>query len=139
MKDARALTDVDRYRRMTGAIVATLQSQGFGWSEGTSLPDQLAWLADLVHDTNARRIAEVGFHAGFSSHAFLDASTDVRVVSFDLGEHPHLSAAKRLIDERFPGRHLLVCGDSRISIPAYADAHPDARFDIIFVGRRPRV
>jgi len=127
------VTDVDRYRRMTDEIVATLLSQGFTWNEGTSLPDQLAWLADLVRDTGARRIAEVGFHAGFSSHAFLDATSDSRVVSFDLGEHPHLSAAKRLIDERFPGRHPLVYGDSRVSIPAYADAHPDARFDIIFI------
>src|SRR5215213_8489390 len=100
---------------MTDDIVAALRAQGFSWSEGTSDPDQLAWLADLVRGTKAHRIAEIGFHAGFSSHAFLDASPDTRVVSFDLGEHAHLAAAKRLLDECFPGRHLLVCGDSRIS------------------------
>jgi predicted O-methyltransferase YrrM len=127
------VTDVDRYRRMTDEIAATLQSQGFSWTEGTSSPEQLAWLADLVRHTKARRIAEVGFHAGYSSHAFLDATSDARVVSFDLGQHPHLDAAKRLVDERFPQRHLLVRGDSRVTVPAYADANPDARFDIIFI------
>jgi predicted O-methyltransferase YrrM len=127
------VTDVDRYRRMTEEIAATLQAQGFSWTEGTSSPEQLAWLADLVRHTRARRIVEVGFHAGYSSHAFLHSTSEAHVVSFDLGEHAHLDAAKGLVDERFPGRHLLVRGDSRETVPAYAEANPDARFDIIFI------
>lgn len=85
-----------------------------------------------MRNTKARRIVEVGFHAGYSTHAFLSTS-EARVVSFDLGAHAHLDAAKRLVGERFPGRHVLVRGDSRQTVPAYAETHPDARFDIIFI------
>jgi predicted O-methyltransferase YrrM len=36
------------------------------------------------------------------------------------------------VDERYPGRHQLVIGDSRKTVPEYADAE-GGRFDLVFV------
>jgi Methyltransferase domain len=41
--------------------------------------------------------------------------------------------AKRLIDKKFPGRHTLVCGDSRDTVPAFAARNPGLRFDLVFI------
>jgi len=41
--------------------------------------------------------------------------------------------AKGLIDELFPGRHELIKGDSCVTVPAFADANPDRRFDLIYI------
>ncbi|MGH9091495.1 MAG: class I SAM-dependent methyltransferase [Acidimicrobiales bacterium] len=82
------------------------------------------WVTDVV---------EIGFNAGHSSYLFLSSRPDVRVVSFDLGDHDYVGPAKELIDRRFPGRHELVLGDSRQTVPAYAGDHPDRRFDLAFI------
>jgi predicted O-methyltransferase YrrM len=82
---------------------------------------------------SVRTILEVGFNAGHSSYIFLNARPDVRVVSFDLGEHRYVPAAKTFIDRKFPGRHELVLGDSKATVPRYQEAYPDSRFDLAFI------
>lgn len=82
---------------------------------------------------SVKTILEVGFNAGHSSYVFLNARPDVRVLSFDLGEHQYVPAAKTFIDRKFPGRHELVLGDSRVTVPRYLATHPDSRFDLAFV------
>lgn len=79
------------------------------------------------------RVLEIGFNAGHSSYLFLSARPDVQVVSFDLSLHDYVDHAKGLLDRTFPGRHELVPGDSRQTVPAYADANPDARFDLVYI------
>ncbi len=80
-----------------------------------------------------RNIAEVGFNGGHSSYVFLDSRPDVRVTSFDLGEHEYVNRAKSVIDNLFPGRHELVIGDSRVTVPAFAADRPDQHFDLIYI------
>jgi hypothetical protein len=80
-----------------------------------------------------REVAEVGFNGGHSSYLFLAARPDVRVTSFDLNEHDYIDLAKAAVDDLFPGRHELVTGDSISTVPAFADAHPGRRFDLIFI------
>jgi hypothetical protein len=63
----------------------------------------------------------------------LSADPQVRLVSFDLGEHRSVPVAKRLIDKKFPGRHALVGGDSRDTVPAFAARNPGLRFDLVFI------
>jgi predicted O-methyltransferase YrrM len=87
----------------------------------------------LVDKPWVRNIAEVGFNAGHSSYLFLNSRPDVQVTSFDLGEHAYIHLAKWIIDEHFPGRHELVIGDSRETVPAFTISHPDRRFDLIFI------
>jgi predicted O-methyltransferase YrrM len=87
----------------------------------------------MLHQPWVREVAEVGFNGGHSSYTFLDSRPDVRVTSFDLGTHDYIDLTKSLIDSLFPGRHELVIGDSRSTVPAFAEAHPDHRFDLIFI------
>ena len=54
-------------------------------------------------------------------------------MSFDLGEHSYVSAAKNFIDKRFPGRHELVIGDSRSTVPRYRAEHPETCSDFDFI------
>ncbi|MDR3033176.1 MAG: class I SAM-dependent methyltransferase [Kitasatospora sp.] len=120
-----------------GAPFAELH-RSLGWRvlglEGFILADQASYLRRLVAGNPwIRRILEIGFNAGHSSYAFLDARPDVRVVSFDLGEHGYTAPAKRFIDQEFPCRHELVRGDSTVMVPKYLGKHPGARFELVFV------
>jgi len=87
----------------------------------------------IVSNPSVRSVLEIGFNAGHSSYVFLEARPDVRVVSFDLGEHSYVSAAKDFIDKKFPGRHELVLGDSTVTVPRYRAENHEARFDLAFV------
>ncbi|GAA1905273.1 class I SAM-dependent methyltransferase [Williamsia serinedens] len=101
--------------------------------EGSANATELAALTSLASTPGIRRVVEIGFNAGFSSHAFLSAHPDIVVTSFDLGEHSYGSRAKAQIDQDFPGRHTLITGDSLTTVPAFAEAHPGETFDLIFI------
>jgi predicted O-methyltransferase YrrM len=112
--------------------------RSLGWRavkvEGFLGREQGAWFARLLADNTAiTRIAEIGFNAGHSSCLFLGAREDVTVVSFDLGLHGYVTRAKQYVDQTFPGRHTLVLGDSRDTLPRYRADHPDTLFDLAFV------
>ncbi len=112
--------------------------RSLGWRvitlEGWSRPDQRAWFTHLLNKTlEVRRIVEVGFNAGHSSLVFLQARTNISVVSFDLGTHGYIHSAKTFIDSRFPGRHTLILGDSTVTVPLYQQKHPEASFDLAFI------
>jgi predicted O-methyltransferase YrrM len=104
-----------------------------GAGEGSSSAQELLYLVVTARRSGARLIGEIGFNAGCSSYALLKHVPDAKVVSFDLGEHDSVAVNKKLIDEKFPGRHTLVTGDSRETVPAFADGNPDLRFDLVFI------
>ena len=87
----------------------------------------------LAENPSITRILRIGFNAGHSSYVFLGARPDITVVSFDLGEHAFVAKAKAFMDGKFPGRHTLVLGDSRETIPRYSAEHRSATFDLIFI------
>jgi hypothetical protein len=102
--------------------------------EGYSSRQQAGFFRRLVAESpEITKILEIGFNAGHSSYVFLHARPDVTVVSFDLGAHAYVRKAKEFIDMKFPGRHTLLLGDSRSTVPMYASEHPGAAFDLIFV------
>jgi predicted O-methyltransferase YrrM len=103
-------------------------------TEGHLLKTQALFLQRLVQRyTWIKEIVEVGFNAGHSSFLFLATRPDTRVLSFDLGDHDYVDIVKELIDARFPGRHELIKGDSRVSVPQFALDHPDRQFDLIYI------
>lgn len=114
-------------------IIRFLESRDRLPTEGSSSPEEQAYLRSLVQRSGARVVGEIGFNAGFSSVAFLSAHPDVRVVSFDIGWHDVVGPAKEFVDQRYPGRHELVIGDSASSVPEYLAQHPTASFDIVFI------
>lgn len=115
-------------------ITQFLTSHGFHEFEGYSqqVPRQVE---DLLYLTNRPKInvMEIGFNAGHSAELFLQHNPGMTLTSFDLGEHPYVIPAKYFIDTVYPQRHTLILGDSRETIPAYAQKNPDTRFDVIFI------
>jgi predicted O-methyltransferase YrrM len=103
-------------------------------TEGHMEKSQALYVQRLLADQPwVHKVAEVGFNAGHSSYLFLSSRTDIEVTSFDLGEHEYTHLAKWIIDERFPGRHELIVGDSRLTIPEFTRSKPDRKFDLVFI------
>lgn len=102
--------------------------------EGYLTREQAAFFQSILAENPAiTQVVEIGFNAGHSSYAFLSARPDVCVVSFDLGAHEYVSRAKNFIDAKFPGRHVLVIGDSREAVVKYHADHPGRKFDLAFI------
>jgi hypothetical protein len=76
-----------------------------------------------------KRMMEIGFNGGNSADVFLRSNPDCELVSFDLGQHHYVSIGKSYIDETYPGRHTLILGDSRETIPLYSGE----KFDFLFI------
>lgn len=93
-------------------------------------PNQQKTLKELCK--GAHNLLEIGFNAGHSSNLILE-STNLDMVSFDLGYHDYLKYGKEFIDQKFPGRHLLIIGDSTKSLPNYLKQHGEKKFDILFI------
>lgn len=110
-------------------MIRFLASRGQLALEGSSSPEEQDYLRSLVQRSGARLVGEIGFNAGFSSLAFLSAAPDVRVVSFDIGQHEVVRHAKEFMDERYRGRHELVIGDSKFTVPRYGTEHPSVCLD----------
>jgi predicted O-methyltransferase YrrM len=110
------------------------EAREHGWFvEGSANAEQLAFLRAAAAGEEIRQIVEIGFNAGFSSYAFLSANPRAHVTSFDLAEHEYVSMSKEHIDTEFPGRHTLIAGDSRQTIPLFADSGHNRTFDLIFI------
>ncbi|MGI9126291.1 MAG: class I SAM-dependent methyltransferase [Mycobacterium sp.] len=128
--EALTLEDIKGIRRR---IVRSLWLKGRPPLEGSTSPEELLYLATVAQRTGALTIGEIGFNAGFSTTAFLTASPEAKVVSFDLVEHGYTKVAKEIVDKRFPGRHTLIAGDSTKALPEYSRQNPDVRFDLFFI------
>lgn len=116
------------------SITSFLNSRGFHSFEGYSQEIQQQ-VEDLLHLTNKPRLVvmEIGFNAGHSAEVFLKYNPQLFLVSFDLGSHDYVIAAKEYIDETYPNRHELILGDSRKTIPEYIQSNGDDKFDVIFI------
>jgi predicted O-methyltransferase YrrM len=101
--------------------------------EGYLAAPEAAFLRQLVADNAwVRRIAEIGFNGGHSAVNFLGVRSDIELVSFDLGEHDYVEYARQFVEQTFPGRHTLILGDSRITVPSYSkEGH--AHFDLLLI------
>ena len=125
---------VGEMRSALAALSARLlEVAGNGPREGASSAMQLAYLVSIARRDQARRIVEIGFNTGPSSYALLWSHPDARVISFDIGCINMFLPAKRYIDERFPGRHMLIIGDSASTVPQLAQQTNDPACDLAFI------
>ncbi len=97
------------------------------------IPQQQMDLIGLVNTGSAKTIMEIGFNAGHSADLLLSSKPDVTLVSFDIAVHKYIDIAKEYIDMKYPGRHVLIKGDSMITIPQYINDNPGKNFDLIFI------
>ena len=122
------------------SLTQILEAKGCNELEGYSqqIPQQICDLQRIV-GTAPIRIMEIGFNAGHSAEIFLKHNPHATVTSFDLGMHEYVSYGKEYIDLHYPGRHTLILGDSKVTIPAYIKKHQSAPyaplvpFDVIFI------
>ena len=82
--------------------------------EGSSTMPELLYLSEQASTLprNAR-ICEVGFNMGMSSLAMLEGNSTATITCFDEGKWSCVEPAKKYIDDKYPGRHKLVFGDTK--------------------------
>lgn len=99
---------------------------------GYILPEQKSsFILNILKPTHTK-ILEIGFNAGHSSDFFL-SNSDASVISFELGtDNPVVYSAKEYMDLTYPGRHMIIYGDSRKTIPIFSSSYPE-KFDILFI------
>jgi predicted O-methyltransferase YrrM len=79
------------------------------------------------------RALQIGFNAGHSAITMLAANPRLHLTSFDLVEHPYVPKSSEFINSVFPGRHVLVSGDSTVTVPAALALFNGPSFDLIFI------
>ena len=120
------MTDIHSYYKKLGIL-------GF---EGHSqqCESETKFLKNIVNDDIMKNVLEIGFNAGHSADTFLSSNLTINLVSFDLGEHDYVKLGKEYIDEKYPGRHELILGDSKVTIPEYISNNKlNKQFDLIFI------
>lgn len=107
---------------LTSSYDRAFMGKGVTIGEGSISAQQAHYLSELVkgHD-GPMKIAETGFGLGWSSWAFLEGNPETTVTSFDLVEYEGVKQAKAIVDEHFPGRHTLIPGDSKKTVPKHQD------------------
>eukprot|EP00927_Polykrikos_kofoidii_P063022 TRINITY_DN57827_c0_g1_i1.p1 TRINITY_DN57827_c0_g1~~TRINITY_DN57827_c0_g1_i1.p1 ORF type:complete len:300 (-),score=36.18 TRINITY_DN57827_c0_g1_i1:131-1030(-) len=98
-------------------LIAHLKADGHADYMGGTDYRQFVDVRELLKEQGTKVACETGFNFGASSLAFLCASDDVKVHSFDIGATDYGPSAKAYIDGVFGSqRHSLVLGDSRGSL-----------------------
>ena len=90
-------------------------------------------LIELCNKYNCKNIMEIGFNAGHSADLFLSIDQNIKVTSFDIGVNKYVDYGKKFIDNKYPGRHSLILGDSKKTIPDFFQGNSNIKFDLIFI------
>jgi len=93
---------------------------------------QIKLLKKFATQPNILSIMEIGFNAGHSAEIFLSENAELKLTSFDLGNHHYVTIGKEFIDKKFPNRHTLLLGDSRKTLPDFIKNN-NVKFDLIFI------
>jgi predicted O-methyltransferase YrrM len=102
--------------------------------EGFTIPQEASHISNFLKENpDIKLVGEIGFNVGMSSASMLNTRDDILVYSFDIGHHPHIQTQKKVIDECFPDRHVLLLGDSTKTLPLLYKLQPGPLFDFIFV------
>jgi len=101
---------------------------------GSITPPQINFLNHfLSENTEIKNILETGFHVGLSAAVMMEARSDILVTSFDIFWFDYTRRAKLILDIYYPGRNILIAGNSINSIPTYLKLNPTYSPDFIFI------
>jgi predicted O-methyltransferase YrrM len=121
LKTDNTLTELDVFLKQKNVCL----------KQGTfsKIPDQMNYfmneLKNYVDVANMQKVVEIGFLAGHITNALLSLNPKVKVVSFDLAHFQSISSGKEYIDKKHPGRHHLIKGDSKKTIPDFNTSNVD--------------
>ncbi len=109
-----------------------LKDKNYGQEGGSfGFPEQQIWYKELFAKSDFKTAMEIGFNTGHSADVFL-SNSNCNLYSFDIGEHGVVNIGKDYIDKKHPNRHNLILGDSRKTIPEFAET-TDIKFDFILI------
>jgi predicted O-methyltransferase YrrM len=97
----------------------------------TSLKSTFLW--NYWGGEGVKKIGETGFNMGHSALTFLNNTNESKVWSFDCNRHEYTMIGKEFIDNEYPDRLHLICGDSTKTLPTFAENNTDFKFDLIFI------
>ena len=93
---------------------------------------QYKYYQHIAQQAWVNTICEIGFNAGHSAFQWL-ASTQpsTKLYSFDICEHKYTPLMAAYLNDTFPGRFTLTCGDSTHTLPLVTGL--DSRCDLVIV------
>jgi predicted O-methyltransferase YrrM len=95
---------------------------------------QFSIYARIFEKCSVKSIVEIGFNAGHSTLVMLMSNPHARIQSFDLGEYNSARTALASLKLQYPRRDFDVTwGDSRQTVPAFAQSYTGPKFDVIVV------
>ena len=101
---------------------------------GSITPPQIKFLQDFLSEhTEVKNVLETGFHVGLSAAVMMDVRPDILTTSFDIFWFDYTRKAKLMLDIVYPGRNILIAGNSITSIPTYLKLNPSYMPDFIFI------
>jgi len=101
---------------------------------GSVSPAQQQYIRSFMTEhPEIRTVLETGFHIGLSAATFLDIRPDVNVISFDIFWFDYTRRAKLLLDIAYPGRNLLIAGNSITSLPTWFALSAAPKPDLVFI------
>jgi predicted O-methyltransferase YrrM len=89
-------------------------------------------LKRLCSDKNIVNVMEIGFYAGHSAETFLSSNENIYLTSFEISDNEYTKIGQEYINLYYSGRHTLIIGDSRNTIPEFIK-NKNMKFDLIFI------
>jgi predicted O-methyltransferase YrrM len=86
----------------------------------------------LQEHPEIKNVLETGFHVGLSAAIMMEARPDIRVVSSDIFWFDYTRRAKLLLDIYYPGRNILLAGNSVNTLPTFFNTVPYTP-DFVFI------
>ena len=95
---------------------------------------QVKFFEELLSQGRYENIGEIGFNMGHSAITFLENSKNSKVWSFDINRHKYTLMGRDFIDNQYPNRLNLICGNSAETVPLFIEKKKDRfKFDLIFI------
>ncbi|MES1915297.1 MAG: hypothetical protein MHM6MM_007267 [Cercozoa sp. M6MM] len=130
--EARVKQVHDRLDRMLEKVLHMKRGQRIRDGHTALIPKKTRCIEALSSIPSTKVVYEIGFNAGHSTASFLGSRPDSMMLSFDICNdgggrgHPeyHSHSAAVIRDEFGTSRWSILCGDSKVSLPALAEYSP---------------
>ena len=95
--------------------------------------NKLRTILKLFELPHVKTVCETGYNLGHSAALAFIANPNMTVISFDMATHLSTVHSVALLQEKFPGKLVVVLGDSQKSVPDYFSNNKDAVCDVVLV------
>lgn len=101
--------------------------------EGHIRQEQATYYAKVARLPFVETVCEIGFNGGHSTAMWLSTKNNIRLFSFDIGDHHYMHNALQFINFKFPGRLNLTLGNSLTTVPEFVSHNPGLVCDLLHV------